>query len=80
MKPLGNTDIFADNFIQLGQGGPRGMHAMRRHPWHAVDRVLAQPAETGDERPEAFSTKKPQKGDGSWTTRKILLGWMVDTT
>ena len=30
-RPLANTDIFVDNFIQLGQGGPRGMHTMRRH-------------------------------------------------
>ena len=42
--------------------------------------MLAQPAETSLKRPEAISIKKLRKGDGSWTTRKILLGWMVDTT
>ena len=54
------------------------MRAMRRHLWHTVDQVLAQPAETSDERPEAISIKKLRKGDGSWTTRKTLLGWVVD--
>ena len=54
------------------------MHAMRRHLWHAVNQALAQPAETSDERPEAISIKKPRKGDGSWTTHKTLLGWVVD--
>ena len=56
------------------------MHAIRRHLWHAVDQVLAQPAKTSHEQPEAISIKKPRKGDGSWTTRKILLDWVVDTT
>ena len=55
------------------------MHAMHHHLWHAVDQVLAQPAETSEEQPEAISLKKPQKGDRTWTTRKILLGWVVDT-
>ena len=55
------------------------MHAIRRHLWHAVDQCLAQPPETSAERPEATSIKKLQKGDGSWTTRKVPLGWMVDT-
>ena len=60
-KPLGNTDVFADDIIQLGQGGPCRMHATRRHLWHAVDQALAKPAETSEERPEAISIKKPQK-------------------
>ena len=60
-KPPGNTDVFADDIIQLGQGGPCRMHATRRHLWHAVDQALAKPAETSEERPEAISIKKPQK-------------------
>ena len=56
------------------------MQAIRRHLWHAVDRVLAQPAETSLKRPEAISIKKLRKGDGSWTARKVLLGWVVGTT
>ena len=55
------------------------MKALRRSLWHSVDRVLAQPDETSTEQPEAISLKKLAKGDGSWTTRKELLGWMVDT-
>ena len=55
------------------------MRAIQCHLWHAVDQVLAQPAETNKERPEAISLKKLRKGDGSWTARKVLLGWVVDT-
>ena len=64
-KPLASADVFVDNFIQLGQGGPQRMHAIRQHLWHAVDRVLAQPSETSAKQPEAMSLKKLQKSDGS---------------
>ena len=43
-KPLGYTDVFMDDYIQLGQGGPKRMHAIRRHLMHAVDQVLAMPS------------------------------------
>ena len=71
-KPLANADVFVDDFIQLGQPGPRRMHAARHHLWCAVDQVLARPAKTSDDQPEAISLKKLRKGDGSWTTRKVL--------
>ena len=74
-RPLANADVFVDDFIQPGQGGPRRMHAIRgTSGWHAVNQVLAQPAETSAEWPKATSIKKLQKGDGSWTTRKVPLG------
>ena len=44
-----------------------------------MDGSLATPESVGLERPEAISLKKLLKGDGSWTTRKVLLGWLVDT-
>ena len=32
-----------------------------------------------DQRLEAVSLKKLLKGDGSWGTRKVILGWVIDT-
>ena len=78
-KPLGLTDVFVDDFIQLGQGGPARMKALRRHLFHAIDSVLAQPNVSADKRREALSLKKMMQGDGCWSTRKVLLGWIVDT-
>ena len=40
-RPVGHTDIFVDNFIQLGQGVPVRMNALRCHLLHAVYDVLA---------------------------------------
>ena len=78
-KPLAYTDVFMDDYIQLGQGGPDRMNAIRRHLLHAADKVLAMPSASQEKRHEALSIKKMLQGDGSWTTRKLLLGWVVDS-
>ena len=77
--PLATTDVFVDDFLQLGQGGAQKMKATRRHLYHAIDKVLATPEVSDDQRLEALSLKKLKKGDGAWSTRKELLGWVVDT-
>jgi hypothetical protein len=41
--------------------------------------VLAQPTSDEPHRNEAVSLKKLLKGDGSWNTHKLILGWIVDT-
>ena len=43
-----------------------------------IDQVLSQPSE-GSKRHEAVSLKKLLSGDGSWSTRKLILGWIVNT-
>ena len=68
-----------DDFIQLGQGGPKQMWALCQNLLHAVDQVLATPSKTVQTRLEAISLKKLLKGEGSWNTRKVILGWTVDT-
>ena len=55
------------------------MKALRGHLLHAIDQVLARPLITEKHRNEAISLKKLLKGDGSWNTRKLILGWIIDT-
>ena len=55
------------------------MKALRQHLLHAIDEVLARPEVSQNQRQEAVSLKKLLKGDGSWGTRKVILGWVVDT-
>ena len=73
-KPLGSSDIFVDDFILLGQGGPRRMRNIRRHLLMAIDDVLSQPATGKKHRKEAVLLKKLLQGNGSWATRKVILG------
>jgi hypothetical protein len=77
-KPVGTTDVFMDDYIQVGQGGPKGMRKLRRHLLEAVNQVLAQPG-TESHRNEAILLAKFCTGDDSWTTRKVVLGWVLDT-
>ena len=77
--PLAATNVFVDDFLQLGQGGPKRMHAIRRHLCHSINEVLATPAVSEDQQLEALSAKKLKNGDAAWLTRKELLGWVVDT-
>lgn len=78
-RPLGETDVFVDDFIQLGQGGKLRLNTLRRHLLHAIDKILATPESTDTRRNEAVSLKKLVQGDGSWKTRKLILGWIIDT-
>ena len=55
------------------------MTALRGHLLDAIDSVLSQPAPDEQHRHEAVSLKKLLKGDGSWATRKLILGWVIDT-
>lgn len=78
-RPVGSTDVFVDDFIQLGQGSRRRMKALRCHLFHSIDQVLARPDITDMKRNEAVSLKKLLKADGSFATRKLVLGWIIDS-
>jgi hypothetical protein len=71
--------MFVNDFIQLGQGGPRCLKALRGHPLRTIDQVLAQPTAKETHWNKAILLKKLLKGDGSWNTQKLILGWIVDT-
>jgi hypothetical protein len=75
---VGTTDVFMDDFIQAGQGKTSKLRALRRHLLHSVDEVLSRPT-TDEKRNKAISLKKLLTGDGSWGTRKLILGWIIDT-
>ena len=78
-RPLAFTDVYVDDFIQLVQGSRRRMKALRQQLLEAIDLVLSQPNLDEKHRNEAVSLKKLLKGDGSWATRKLILGWLIDT-
>ena len=78
-QPLAYTDVFVDDFIGLVQGTKRRRKAFRRNLLHAIDEVFAEPTEQETHRQEAVSIKKLKRGDGALTTRKVILGWVLDT-
>ena len=79
-NPLHYVDVYVDDFISLVQGNARRRTMVRRHLMHTIDEIFAPLA--ADAPPlmqEPMSVKKFKKGDGAWATRKIVLGWLIDT-
>lgn len=80
-KPLAYVDVYMDDFLGLAQGYPALRNNVRSKLFHALDNIL-RPLEESDSafaRKHPVSSKKLNKGDALWATRKILLGWVVDT-
>jgi hypothetical protein len=77
--PLRAFDVYVDDFIALGQGTPSQLKILRRHLLHSIDSVFAPLSAADTHGHEAISVKKLRKGDGSWSTQKVVLGWLLDT-
>jgi hypothetical protein len=79
-KPLAQFDLYCDDFLGAAQGSSRRRKRLRRVLLHSLDEVF-RPLEPTDSpyRQEPASVKKLKKGDACWSTRHIILGWLVDT-
>ena len=66
--------------LGLAQGRQPRRAYVRRALLAALDEVI-RPLDPADNpaRKEPASVKKLAQGDASWSTQKILLGWLVDT-
>ena len=78
-KPVSYVDIFVDDFVGLAQGSSNSRR-VRRILMHAIDDVF-RPLESSDNayRRAPVSVKKLAKGDCSWSTIKLVLGWIINT-
>lgn len=74
------TDVFVDDFPALVQGNELQQRHARRVLLHAVDEIF-RPLESTDhpQRAEPVSIKKLRKGDCTWGTVKVILGWVIDS-
>jgi hypothetical protein len=77
--PLTYTDVYMDDFLMATQRSER--QAVRSTLFECIDAVLRPLSPTDNpSRKEPISIKKLLKGDAAWSTRKSILGWLVDTT
>jgi hypothetical protein len=69
-----------DDFIGMVQGNPGHHQHVKRILLTSLDEVLRK-LENQDNahRQEPASVKKILKGDATWATRKVILGWLLDT-
>ena len=73
-------EVFVDDFVGMGQGMTAKLSNIRRMLLHSLDEVL-RPLDPDDDayRKKPASTKKLWQGDAAWGTRKLILGWIIDT-
>ena len=79
VRPLQEWDVYVDDFLGVAQGGKRRLTRVKRALLHSLDDVFRglEPSDI-PERQEPASVKKLLKGDATWATRKLILGWIVD--
>ena len=79
-RPVQYWDVYVDDFCGLAQGNKWKRRTVKRALLHALDKVF-RPLEKSDglHRQEPASLKKLLKGDATWDTRKVILGWLIDT-
>ena len=79
-KPLSAIDIYVDDFIGLGQGSKQHLRNIRGTLFHCLDEVMRPLSPDNTKcRQEPASIKKLKKGDACWGTKKVVLGWLIDT-
>ena len=75
------TNVYIDDEILVAQGPAPALNKFRRQVFHINDHVF-RPNDGQDDpsiRCEPTSAKKFDKGDACWSTRKFILGWLIDT-
>ena len=72
-------DVFVDDFLGCGQGSKQQLNHLRSTLLHAIDDVFRPLKPNEGRRAEPVSIKKLRKGDCSWSTCKMILGWMLNT-
>jgi hypothetical protein len=73
-------DVNVDDFIGMVQGSFGHRQQAKRILLTPLDKVLRRlDAQDNFHRQEMSSVKKMLKGDATWATRKIVLGWLLDT-
>lgn len=79
-KLLAKFDVFVDDYVGKAQGTTEELRHVRRVLFHTLDDVL-RPLSPSDSpyRKEPASVKKLLQGDAHWATRKLILGWILDT-
>jgi hypothetical protein len=78
--PVKSWEVDVDDFIDIVQGSRTHHRHAKRVLLHNLDKVFF-PLDHIDNkhRQEPASIKKMKKGDATWATRKIVLGWIINT-
>ena len=80
-KPLQYWDIYVVNFHSLVQGNQWTRQWVKRILLRPLDQVFCSLGNNNTAFcQEPVSIQKIEQGDAMWTTSKVILGWLIDTT
>jgi len=72
-------EVYMDDFIGLAQGLSRcQLTQFTRSVLHGIHLVFPPPDPDENKDDEPISVKKLKQGDGMWSTKKEILGWLFD--
>jgi hypothetical protein len=78
--PVKSWDVYVDDFIGMVQGNYKHRHHVKQSLLSSLDEFLRRVyGQDNVHRQEPASVKKMLKGDATWATRKVVLGWILDT-
>jgi hypothetical protein len=76
--PLRHVDVYMDDFIALAQHPhlPSTLH----HTLQSILQIFRDKSTPRDppQRRHIISTSKMEKGDATWSTQKVVLGWLIN--
>ena len=77
---LKHWGIYVDDFLGATQGNPTTQKRVKRTLFNSLDKIF-RPLSPADHpmRQEPTSLTKFKKGNGTWSTKKQMLGWEIDT-
>ena len=76
---LAHVEVYLDDFIGITQGGAKERRQMTRNLFRAINELFRPNDKNDIAREETISLKKLRKGDAAWSTKKVILGWAIDT-
>jgi hypothetical protein len=80
-RKLNYIDVYMDDFLHATQLSVHDRAQARDTLFECIDNVLRSLSpDNNPHRKEPISTKKLLKGDAAWSTKKTILGWLMDTS
>ena len=72
-------EVFVDDFIGATNNlNPSHLQQASRAVLHGIHSIFPPPKITGHNGFDPISESKLHKGDGTWSTKKEILGWLFD--
>ena len=76
---LAHVEVYLGDFIGITQGGTKERQQMTRNIFRNINELFRPNNKDDIARKEPISLKKLRKGDAACSTKKVILGWAIDT-